>query len=215
MLETFIKNKGTTKTIIHNNNKNYYNEIQWDADYDGKQAKLSLDIDKDGSKEHMDIKINNDELAELLNIPSENNMLDKRLYNDFLSNRPKKEYKIIEIPKPKSILSNRIALSKDSYDKNKKNVHFLLNDNENNILLPLENEINNTVYTHISSPKPQEDIIFPLGISQLKTRKHRNHRNIKPHVTYKIYRKNKSLSKLSKKTLKKHSQQGNHTRRSF
>jgi len=212
MLETFIKNKGITKTIIHNKNKNYYNEIQWDADYDGKQAKLSLDIDKDGTKEHMDIKINNDELAELLNIPSENNMLDKRLYNDFLSNRHKKEYKIIEIPKPKSILSNRIALSKDSYDKNKKKVHFL-NENENNILLPLENQINDTIYTHISSPKPQEEIIFPLVISELKTRKHRN--ISKPHVTYKIYRKNKSLSKLSKKTLKNRSHQGNHTRRSF
>jgi len=50
MLDTFIKNKGTTKTIIHNNNKNYYNEVNWDADYDGEKANISLDIDENGKK---------------------------------------------------------------------------------------------------------------------------------------------------------------------
>ena len=34
MLNTFIKNKGYTKTIIHDNNNNRVNELDWDADYD-------------------------------------------------------------------------------------------------------------------------------------------------------------------------------------
>ena len=43
MLNTFIKNRGTTKTIIHNNNDNNVNEINWDADYDGDVANISMD----------------------------------------------------------------------------------------------------------------------------------------------------------------------------
>jgi hypothetical protein len=80
-----IKNKGATKTFIHKNGKNKVSKINWDADYDGENANLSLDMDENGKKGHIEMKINNDELAELLNIPSENNMLDKRLYKD-LSN---------------------------------------------------------------------------------------------------------------------------------
>jgi hypothetical protein len=52
MLDTFIKNRGTTKTIIHNKNNhqqvNKVNELNWDADYDGKKANISLDFNNDG-----------------------------------------------------------------------------------------------------------------------------------------------------------------------
>jgi len=234
MLDTFIKNKGITKTIIHNKNKNYYNEIHWDADYDGENANLSLDMDENGKKGHIEMKINNDELAELLNIPSENNMLDKRLYKDFLSKRSKRNHNMIEIelPKhyndniPKSILY-REPLAKDSltYEKNNKKVHF-----ENEQLLPLqienlpENEMAENIYTHISSPQPQEEIIFPLFVNDRKTRKHRHHRRPKTHVTYKVYRKNKhysstpssSSSNSSRKTLRRHHKHNNpRSRRTF
>ena len=147
MLNTFIKSKGISKTIIHNNNKNYSSEFDWDADYDGEKANISLNMDQNGKKEHMEIKMNSDELAEILNIPSDNLMLDKRLYNDFLSKHPKREYNIIELPK-------------DSYEKHKKNVHFL--DEYDNM--------NEKIYTHISSPEPQEEIILPLVIKDLKRR---------------------------------------------
>jgi hypothetical protein len=212
MLDTFIKNKGITKTIIHNNNKNYYNEVQWDADYDGENANLSLDIDENGNKEHLQMKVNNEQLIELLNIPSENITLDKRLYNDFLSNRPKKEYKIIELPK--SILHNNLPFPKDSYQINKKRVHF---KNEND---PLDDT---NYYTHISSPASQEELLFPLVVNETKTRKHKNHKhkNPKSHVTYKVYRKNKhpslsSSSSSSRKTLRRHKHHHNgHSRRTF
>jgi len=228
MLDTFIKNKGTTKTIIHNNNKNYYNQVNWDADYDGEKANISLDIDENGKRGHVDMKINNDELAELLNIPSENSMLDKRLYRDFLSKRSRKgDHNMIEIdiPEPhndnipKSILY-RHARSKDSliYEKNNKRVHF-----QNEQPISLENEMGENIYTHVSSPVSQEEILIPLVINDAKTRKHRNHRRPKTHVTYKVYRKNKHSSSnsspsssSSRKTLRRYHKHNNHrSRRTF
>ena len=228
MLDTFIKNKGTTKTIIHNNNKNYYNQVDWDADYDGEKAKISLDIDENGQKGHVEMKMNNDELAELLNIPSENSMLDKRLYRDFLSKRSRSDKNIIEIeipkqyddsiPIPKSILY-RHPRAKDSlaYEKNNKRVHC-----QNERSLPLENEMGENIYTHISSPVTQEEILIPLVINDTKTRKHRHHRRPKTHVTYKVYRKNRhssstpSSSHPSRKTLRRHHKHNNHrSRRTF
>jgi hypothetical protein len=217
MLNTFIKTKGATKTLIHNNNKNYINELNWDADYDGENANISLDIDENGTKGHLNMKMNNDELAELLNIPSETSMLDERLYNDFLSNRPNNEYKIIEIDDlPKSTIhnNNKLHLLKDSFEKHKKKVRF-----EN------ENAMAENIYTHISSPEPGEEIIFPLVVNETKTRKHKSHKKPKSHITYKVYRKNKystnshrthpsSHTLSSRKTLRMRKHHG-HSRRTF
>lgn len=220
MLDTFIKNKGVTKTIIHNNNKNYYNEVNWDADYDGENANISLDIDGNGVKSHVEVKMNNDELAEILNIPSENKTLEKRLYDDFLRKQSKNNHcdKMVEIQElpnddiPKSILY-RYPKAKDSFEKNKKKVHFEGQDLqsllENNL-----NKGNNDIFTHISSPTSQEEIIFPLVVSERKTRSRRRHRSKpKSHVTHKIYRKHKNSSGLSsRKTLRKHN---SYSRRTF
>ena len=218
MLNTFIKTKGITKTLIHNNNKNYINELNWDADYDGEKANISLDFDENGTKGRLNMKMNNEQLAELLNIPSENKMLDERLYNDFLSKRPNNEYKIIEIEElPKSTFynnNNKFHLLKDSFEKHKKKVHFK-NDNE----------MAEDIYTHISSPVPEEETIFPLVIRDTRTRKHRSHKKPKSHVTYKIYRKNKSFTnshrshpfshtQLSRKTIRTRKHHGN-SRRTF
>jgi len=212
MLNTFIKTKGVTKTLIHNNNKNYINELNWDADYDGEKANISLDIDENGTKGHLNMKMNNDELAELLNIPSESSMLDERLYNDFLSNHPTNEYKIIEIEDlPKSTIhsNNKFNLLKDSFEKHKKKVRF-----EN------DNATAENIYTHISSPEHGEEIIFPLIMNDTKTRKHRRHKKPKSHITYKVYRKNKHRShpsshiQSSRKTLRMRRHNG-HSRRTF
>ena len=67
MLNTFIKNRGTTKTIIHNNNDNNVNEIDWDADYDGNIANISLDLTNNGKVNHLNLKLDNDDLANILN----------------------------------------------------------------------------------------------------------------------------------------------------
>ena len=228
MLETFIKNKGVTKTIIHKNNKNYYNEMNWDADYDGEKANITLEIDENGSKGHIEMKMNNDDLAELLNIPSVNKTIDKRLYSDFLGRNTKHEDqfqdKIFQIyMKPKSIIHNKFNSVKDSYEKHKKRVHF--GDNQvhgehgelEGALETLLNE--NTpekVYTHISSPTSQEELLFPLKLSHKHS--NRNHKKPKTHVTYKVHRKSKTSPHSSNsKSLKRKNRGHRHSysRRTF
>ena len=187
MLDTFIKNKGISKTIIHNNNKNYYNEIDWDADYDGEVAKISLNINDNGINEHFNAQMNNDEMAELFNIPSIATAIDKRLYNDFLGKRPKKfdDHNMILIykqPKPKPI---------------KKVVKFIepneIVDSLENIMIPQKDK-----YTHISSPFPEENLLFPLQIKPNKTR-HSTHHN-RRHKKYKTSRKKHTNSTHHNKT---------------
>jgi len=84
MLDTYIKNKGITKTIIHNNNHHNVNEIQWDADYDGNMANLNVDINHDGMRENYNIQLDNNDLAAILNIPSVKGPLEDRLERDFM-----------------------------------------------------------------------------------------------------------------------------------
>lgn len=102
MLETFIKNKGTTKTIVHDSIENVNNvyEMEWDADYDGKKANLSLDLYENGKEGHYKVQLDNNDLAALLNIPSMDGSLEKRLKRDF--KRPPTPYhepQIIYLPK--------------------------------------------------------------------------------------------------------------------
>jgi hypothetical protein len=96
MLNTYIKNRGKTKTIIYDNNNNHINEINWDADYDGDVANLSLTTNNDGKHQQFDLTLNNDDLAEILNYPSVNTPIHKRLETDYI----KPKYKML-----KSLLS--------------------------------------------------------------------------------------------------------------
>lgn len=98
MLNTYIKNRGMTKTIIHNNNYNKVNKIAWDADYDGDIANISFDTNLNGKHNHYDIKLDNQDLAHILNIGSVNIPIHKRLQSDFENSySPPKEY-LIELP---------------------------------------------------------------------------------------------------------------------
>ena len=83
MLNTYIKNRGTTQTLVNNNNQKQFNQINWDADYDGQIANISVTSDTDGNKNHFDIKLDNEDLANMLNIPSVSTPIDKRLQMDF------------------------------------------------------------------------------------------------------------------------------------
>ena len=80
MLDTYLKNKGNTKTIVHNNG---VNKIKWAADYNGKIANISIDVDDNGTNEHYTTQLTNEDLDNILNIPSVNNPIDQRLLNDF------------------------------------------------------------------------------------------------------------------------------------
>jgi hypothetical protein len=89
MLNTYIKNMGKTKTIIYDNNHNHINEINWDADYDGDIANLSLTTNNDGKHEQFEVSLNNNDLAKILNYPSINTPIHKRLESDYMNPRYK------------------------------------------------------------------------------------------------------------------------------
>ena len=107
MLNTYIKNQGITKTIIHDNNRNHVNQINWDADYDGNIANISVNTNTNGKRNHFDVSLDNQDLANILNIQSVDMPIDKRLKMDFQEPyyRAESYYKpepyFIEIPKSK------------------------------------------------------------------------------------------------------------------
>jgi hypothetical protein len=105
MLNTYIKNRGTTKTIIHNNNHNHVNSIDWDADYDGNIAHISLDTNTSGKRKHLDFYLDNDDLANILNTQSVDIPIDKRLKMDFQESYTGEPF-LLELP-PQNV--NRIS----------------------------------------------------------------------------------------------------------
>ena len=108
MLE--IKNKGVTKTVIRSNGRSKTNRINWDADYDGEVANISLDIEDDGIKNNYSSRLTNDDIAALLTPPQETQMsLEERLLNDFGNETQQMVFEPLFIPKPK-----RIAFKKAS-----------------------------------------------------------------------------------------------------
>jgi hypothetical protein len=215
MLDTYIKNRGSTKTIIHDNNKNKVNEINWDADYDGNVANISLDLTNNGKSGHYDIKLNNNDLAKMLNIDSINLPIDKRLKKDF-----KKK---------------QINLEPTVY-------HLYLDDLQSSPLLPipttlnpklmnynptvsLDTEANKSLEkllqfsspdSHISSPRLDEELLVPLTIDDDSMQSYvltprKRHRRPRTHKTHRVYkhrrvtssRKSKPKSSSKSKTHRK------------
>jgi hypothetical protein len=107
MLNTYVKNKGTTQILVRNNNKNKFNEINWDADYDGETANISLDSISNGHKNHYNIQLDNEDLANLLNIPTVNVPIDKRLKMDL--ERPNHNIYRIELPSSSSTFEDLLT----------------------------------------------------------------------------------------------------------
>jgi len=150
MLDTYIKNRGMTKTIIHNNNHNTINETNWDADYDGSVANISLDLSKNGRNKHFDFQLNNNDLANILTIPSVRQPIHKRLKMDF--KKPHSFNQIFLELEPESSSSfNNIDSVFDTETEfetfNKKDIKSI----------PIQN-----ILTHISSPKSNEEFIMPF-----------------------------------------------------
>lgn len=207
MLDTYIKNRGSTKTIIHDNNKNNVNEINWDADYDGNVANISLDLTNNGKSGHYDIKLNNNDLAKMLNIDSINLPIDKRLKKDF-----KKK---------------QINLEPTVY-------HLYLDDLQSSPLLPipttmnpklmnynptvsLDSDANNSLEkllqlsspdSHISSPLPDEELLVPLTIDDDSLQSYvltprKRHMRPRTHKTHRVYKHRRVTSSSTKKSKSK------------
>lgn len=177
MLNTYIKNRGTTKTILHENNHNYTNELNWDLDYDGDIANISIDAELDGKPKHFDIKLDNDDLANLLNIESVNTPIHKRLQMDFEEPVYASKPYLIELPQSREPRMD---------DPNTSVQEF--------------------IDRHISSPKTNE-IFVPLTIDLKPANKYtltpkKTHKRRKTHVTHKLYKKTKSKSSKRTKSSK-------------
>jgi hypothetical protein len=203
MLNTYIQNSGLTQTIIHNNNnkRNEFNEIKWDAEYDGKQANISLDSNSNGKKKHYNVSLDNQDLANLLNVPSVNMPIDKRLHMDFVAQKVKKEPIVLQIELPD--LKTPQLIPRQPYVIKEPESMF---ENDVTSLESFLESANPTSY--LSSPASNEELIVPITIDEktsenytLKPKKH--HKDKKTHKTYKVYKKRKSpKSKKSKKSSK-------------
>jgi hypothetical protein len=191
MLNTYIKNKGITQTILHNNNRNHINEINWEADYDGDLANIYVDTNKDGKRKHFDISLNNEDLANILNIESVNMPIEQRLQYDFNDQNYVKEPFYIELPEPESEHRRKPIFIKDKLSS-----HAFDNLLSNNLLSK-----------HISSPLSNEEFLVPLTIDKNTIGKYtltprRTHKKPKTHVTHRVYKKYKSNSRRSSRRSK-------------
>jgi hypothetical protein len=198
MLDTFIKNRGETKTILHNNNHNDISKINWDAEYDGDIANVSLDFNTNGKKGHYDIQLNNNDLAEILNIPTINSPIDKRLLYDFKHNQDRKNMRkyMIEFDNMKEMTTPEIL---------RPSPEILIPRKE--ILIPKINKPDTPFYTHFSSPLQNEELLIPVTIKKSKKTNplSMSKRNKKHHNTYKVYRRIKSANSKSSKRQNKYS----------
>jgi len=181
MLDTYIKNRGSTKTIIHKNNHNSINEINWDADYDGQNVNLSLDLTENGKHGHYDVQLDNNDLARLLTIPSVNLPIHKRLERDF-----QYENNRSHLVDPRMIEYEPMMMSPEEEE----------NEEEQE-----EEPFMKTPYTHISSPLPNEELLMPLAIKSPQSLKKKSLRytHKKHHKKHKTYKKTKSRSSRSSK----------------
>jgi hypothetical protein len=194
MLNTFIKNRGTTKTIIHNNNKNNVNLIEWDADYDGNVANISLDLTNNGNVNHLNLKLDNDDLANILNVNSVKMPIHKRLEKDF---------------------------KKARFHKDPSMYNVYLDDFRSPPLMPLEKELESDSFadeilqslkpnSHVSSPLFNEELIIPLTIDENESEipvifTGNTKRRLRP-KTHKVYHRvhNSAAKGLLSKTKNRH-----------
>jgi hypothetical protein len=189
MLNTFIKNRGTTKTIIHNNNDNNVNVIDWDADYDGNVANISLDLTNNGNVNHLNLKLDNDDLANILNINSVKMPIHKRLEKDFKKGR---------------------------FHKDPSMYNVYLDDFRSPALQPIQREMDTDSFadeilqslkpnSQVLSPLSNEELIIPLTIDENESEipvifTGNTKRRLKP-KTHKVYHRihNSAAKGLSKK----------------
>lgn len=205
MLETYIKNRGMTKTLIHSNNKNQINEINWDADYDGNRANIDLDIANHGHHNKLHFTLDNNDLANILNVNSINLPLHQRLKNDFKKKIKQKPliYQIeIEGDNNNPSISPLIIPKKERFES--------LQEEHNPFLerqlpfLEQPKSLEELYKPYLSSPKSNEEYIIPISINDRSSKNYtytptKRHKKFKTHKSYKVYKKHKSTSNSKSK----------------
>ena len=97
---SYIQNYGFARTLIHNNNRNINNEIEWEGNYDGNVANINLDITNNGNQKFIAMRLNNEDLNNILGIQPVEMSLEQRLINDFLSGNEYNDFNEIDTYKP-------------------------------------------------------------------------------------------------------------------
>lgn len=191
MLNTYIKNVGSTQTIIGNRCQNHMEEMDWNADYNGDEAKIRIRINSDGNEGKYHFTLDNSDLANLLNIDSVNMPIHKRLKSDFKKSIFRHNPNIYRIELPTSKLYSKessypsISDSSDSFSE-------LIDSSPNSFL---------------SSPSPEDEFIVPVTINPRPYKKYtftpkRRNLTLKTHKTHRIYKRPRS-STFKKSTFKK------------
>ena len=202
MLNTYIKNRGYTKTIIHDHNKNKVNELKWDADYDGDNANLMLTSTTDGKKKIIGIQLDNNDLANLLNISSVDMPLHRRLHQDFIKEEPIPKLVKIELPD----IDTDTDTDTDITDTYMKTPEFLpIQPYPRSSSTSIEDLISPTNF--LSSPAPNDKLIIPVTINERPSHNYtlthrRRHIRPKTHKTYRVYKVHKKPKHSSRKASK-------------
>jgi len=199
MLNTYIKNQGLSQTVIYNSNKkqNEFNEVNWNADYDGNNANISLTSNSNGKKKHYTVSLDNNDLANMLSLPSVNMPIDRRLAMDF--NRPvfanDSSILKIELPEIEDLIDDMTASASDSLEPKVASLE------------PKVASLGPKVKTskqksYLSSPLSNEEFIVPITIDDKTIDNYtltpgKRHKHKKHHKTYKVYKKLKSSSARS------------------
>jgi len=208
MLNTFIKNRGSTKTIIHDSNSsnnfhnglNAVNEIKWDADYDGDIANISVTSDTNGQKKHFNISLDNSDLEHILNIPSVDMPIHKRLKMDFSKRLEPTIYKI-ELPQKQ--FEQPIQIEEPiKFEKHISPISF-----DNNKINTLEQLLESPSKRYLSTPLPNEELVIPMSINKNDLTHRRCNRNKKTHKTYRVHKKHKTVTprKSSRRSTRRNS----------
>lgn len=194
MNNTYIKNTGTTKTIMHLNNKKSVEQINWDAAYDGNKARVSIDTRTNGRRRHYNFMLDNEDLANLLNVPSVNKPLEDRLRDDF--ERPY----YLEYQRPTR--SNVLPFEYESLDSLSLQLEPQIMLEPEILLEPKSNKkskIDTSSFSGILSPSSGEEFIVPITINKKTTPANSSMRK-KTHKTHRVYRRHKSNSSKSRPT---------------
>jgi len=195
MLNTYIKNQGLSQTVIYNSNKKQkeFNEVNWNADYDGNQANISVTSNSNGDKKRYNVSLDNNDLANMLSVPSVNMPIDRRLDMDFNSPTFGNNPSILKIELPE--------------------IEDLINDMTDTASASLRPKVaslrpkvaSSKLQSYLSSPLSNEEFIVPITIDDKTNDNYtftpeKRHKHKKDHKTYKVYKKVKSSTSSRSKS---------------
>ena len=190
MLNTYIKNVGSTQTLIGNNCGAHVQEMDWNADYDGNQAKILVNTNLDGNRKMFHYTLDNADLANMLNINSIKKPLDMRLKMDLKKPRvfrlKPRQYKI-ELAAPPLSPRAPAYLSEPE-----------LSSSDSSSLMEMLHSASPNSF--LSSPASNEEYIVPVTIDRNTMTPKRRNFAIKTHRTHRVFKRPKTTSSMRRRT---------------